>query len=96
MQSIALGRGPRPRARQPNRLSRYQPDPGTEARTVLHHLLEHGDLAGRDAIGRTLITLAVDDRLLERLLTFEAGSEDLEDGGDGEPDDHDKSVVSPC
>jgi hypothetical protein len=53
---------------------------------ILHDLLEHGDVAGWDAVGRTLITLAIDDRLLERLLTFDAGSEDLEDGGDGEPD----------
>jgi hypothetical protein len=33
-----------------------------------------------------VITFAVDDWLLERLLTFDAGSEDLEDNGDGEPD----------
>jgi hypothetical protein len=62
-------------------------DPASQARTILHHLLEHGDVAGRDAAGRTVITLAVDDGLLERLLTFDAGSTDLEDGGDGEPDD---------
>jgi hypothetical protein len=62
-------------------------DPGSEARTLLHHLLEHGDLTGRDAASRTLLTLAVDDRLLQRLLTFDAGAEDLEDGGDGEPED---------
>jgi hypothetical protein len=48
-------------------------DPGSEARTILHHLLEHGDLGDRDAAGRTLITLAVNDWLLERLLTFDAG-----------------------
>jgi hypothetical protein len=34
-----------------------------------------------------VITLAVDDGLLELLLTFEAGSEYLEDSGEGEPDD---------
>jgi hypothetical protein len=61
-------------------------DPGSEARTILHHLLQHGNIAGRDAAGRTVIALAVDDWLLERLLTFDAGTEDLEDG-DGEPDD---------
>jgi hypothetical protein len=62
-------------------------DAGGQARTILHHLLEHGDIAGRDAAGRTVIALAVDDHLLERLLTFDAGAEDFEDTGDGEPDD---------
>ena len=27
-------------------------DPGSQARTILHHLLERGDIAGRDAEGR--------------------------------------------
>jgi hypothetical protein len=62
-------------------------DTGSQARTILHHLLERGDVAGRDAVGRTVITLAVDDWLLERLMTFGAGAEDHEDNGDGEPDD---------
>ena len=62
-------------------------DPGSEARTILHHLLAHGDIAGRDDAGRTLITLAVDDWLLDHLLTFDAGAEELEEGGDAEPDD---------
>jgi hypothetical protein len=62
-------------------------DPAAQARTILHHLLQHGDIAGRDTAGRTVITLAVDRWLLKQLLTFDAGSEDLEDGGDGEPDD---------
>jgi hypothetical protein len=62
-------------------------DPGSQARIMLHHLLEHGDIAGRDAIGRTVIKLAVPDWLLERLMTFDAGVEDLEDSADGEPDD---------
>ena len=62
-------------------------DPGSQARTILHHLLEHGDIAGRDAAGRTLIVLAVEEHLLERLMTFEAGAEELEDGSDTEPDD---------
>jgi hypothetical protein len=61
-----------------------------------HHLLEHGDLSGRETVGRTLITLAVDDRLLERLLTFDAGAEDLEDGGDAEPVDQDDAHAPPC
>ncbi len=50
----------------------------------------------RDAVGQTLITLGVDDRLLDRILTFDAGSEDLEDGGDAEPDDHEEMDVPPC
>jgi hypothetical protein len=62
-------------------------DPGAQARTTLHHLLEHGDVAGRDAAGRTVITLSLDDWLLDQLLTFDAGGDDLEDNGDGEPDD---------
>jgi len=62
-------------------------DPGNEARTILHHLLEHGDIAGRDAVGRRVIALAVDDWLFEQLMTFDAGAEDLEDSRDAEPDD---------
>lgn len=61
-------------------------DTASQARTILHHILEHGDVAGRDAAGRTVIALAVDDWLLERLLTFDAGAKDNDDG-DGEPDD---------
>jgi hypothetical protein len=64
-----------------------QLDPGAQARTILHHVLQHGDIAGRDAAGRTVITLAVDEWLLEQMLTFDADVEELEDGGDSEPDD---------
>jgi hypothetical protein len=32
----------------------------------------------------------------ERLLTFDAGTEDLEDTGDAEPDDHDEPDALPC
>jgi hypothetical protein len=45
--------------------------------------------------GRTLITLAVDNRLLERILIFDLGAEDLEDGADAEPDDHDEADAQP-
>jgi len=62
-------------------------DPGPQARTLLRHLLEVGDVVGRDDAGCTVIQLAADDWLLEQLMTFDAGSEDLEDNGDGEPDD---------
>jgi hypothetical protein len=61
--------------------------PSAQARALLHRLLEAGDVIGRDATGRTVIQLAADDWLLEQLLTFDGGSEDLEDGGDAEPDD---------
>ena len=61
-----------------------------EARALLHHLLEHGDIVGRDTAGRTIIQLAVDDWALEKLLIFEAEAVDLEDGGDDEPDADDE------
>lgn len=53
---------------------------------LLHHLLEAGDIIGRDSACRTVIQLAADDRLLDQLMTFDAGAEDLEDGGDAEDD----------
>jgi hypothetical protein len=61
-------------------------DPGAEARVLLHHLLEAGDIIGKDAAGRTVIRLVADDRLLDQLMTFDAGAEDLEDGSDTEDD----------
>ena len=60
--------------------------PGAEARALLHHLLEHGDIVGTDTAGRTIITLAVENRVLDRLMTFDAEAADLEDGGDDEPE----------
>jgi hypothetical protein len=62
-------------------------DSGDQARVLLHHLLESGDIIGRDEAGRAVIQLTADDWLLEQLMTFDAGAEDLEDGGDREPDD---------
>ena len=32
-----------------------------QARALLHHLLEHGDIVGKDSSGRTAIQLSVDD-----------------------------------
>jgi hypothetical protein len=62
--------------------------PGAEARALLHHLLDHGDIMGRDTAGRNIIQLAVDDWALEKLLTFDAEATDLEDGdSEPEPDD---------
>ena len=63
---------------------------GAEARALLHHLLEHGDIVGRDTGGRTIIQLAVDDCVLEKLTAFDAEAADLEDGGDDEPDADDE------
>jgi hypothetical protein len=60
--------------------------PGAEVRALLHHLLEHGDVVGRDSAGRTVIQLAVNGWIFERLMTFDAEAADLEDGGDAEPD----------
>jgi hypothetical protein len=60
--------------------------PGAEARTLLHHILEHGHIVGRDTKGRTVLQLAVDDWTLDRLLAFDADAAELEDGSDSEPD----------
>ena len=59
--------------------------PSAQARTLLHHLLEYGDIVGRDAAGRTVIQLAVNDYVLETLMTFDAEAAELEP----EPDDED-------
>jgi hypothetical protein len=64
--------------------------PGAEARALLHYVLEHADIVGRDSVGRTIIELAVDDWVLDKLMTFDAEAADLEDGGDGEPDADDE------
>lgn len=62
-------------------------DSGAFAKSVLHQLLQHGDVAGRTADGRTVLQLSVDDWLLEELCTFDADAEDLEDAeGEPEPD----------
>ena len=61
-------------------------DTGAQARVLLHHLLEAGDIIGKDRAGRTVIQLAADDRLLDQLMIFDAGAEDLEEGGDAEDD----------
>ena len=60
--------------------------PGAEARALLHHLLEHGDVVGVDSAGRMIIELAVDGWVLEKLMTFDADAAELEGGGDDEPD----------
>jgi hypothetical protein len=60
--------------------------PNVAARALLHHLLEHGDIVGRDAAGQTIIQLSVDDYVLETLMTFDADAADLEPEPDGEED----------
>jgi hypothetical protein len=52
----------------------------------LHHLLEHGDIVGMDAVGRTIVQLAVDDRILETLMIFDADAAELEPEPDEEED----------
>lgn len=58
--------------------------PDVQARALLHHLLEHGDIVGRDTTGRTIIQLAVDDRVLEALTTFDGDAAELEPEPDEE------------
>jgi hypothetical protein len=60
--------------------------PGAETRALLRHILEHGDVVGRDAKGRTVLQLAVDDWTLDQLSAFDSDAAELEDGSDGEPD----------
>jgi hypothetical protein len=62
-------------------------DPGAQARALLHHRLDSGDIIGRDEAGRAVIQFAADDWLLEQLLTFDAAAEDLEESDDSEADD---------
>jgi hypothetical protein len=60
--------------------------PGAEARALLHHILEHADIVGTDTVGRTFILLAVEGRVLERLMTFDADAAELEPESDDEED----------
>ena len=47
-------------------------DRGVQARALLHHLLEAGDIIGRDA-SAAVIQLAANDWLFDQLMTFDAG-----------------------
>jgi hypothetical protein len=47
-------------------------------RAVLRQILETGDVLGRDASGRVVLTLAIDEWLLDKLAAFDAAAEDLE------------------
>src|SRR5690606_28504483 len=57
----------------------------TEAERLLRDILEHGDIVGRDAAGRTIIQLALEGPAFERLMVFGADAVEAEDGGDDEP-----------
>jgi hypothetical protein len=57
----------------------------SEGEQLLQHILEHGDVIGRDRAGRTIIQLAVADTVLDELLSFGADAAESEDGGDDEP-----------
>jgi hypothetical protein len=59
-------------------------DTDFEARALVRFMLVHGDIIGTDHAGRTILQLAVDQRTLDQLCAFDAGSEDLEDS-DSEP-----------
>ena len=69
--------------------------PDVEARALLHHALEHGDVVGRDIAGRTIIQLAVDDWTLEKLMGFDVEAAELEDGADAEPTEDDEEDGPP-
>jgi hypothetical protein len=69
--------------------------PEAEARALLHHLLEHGDVVGRDRAGRTIIQLAVENWVLEKFMGFEADAVEREDGGEAEPDADDEGDGAP-
>ena len=60
-------------------------DPASEARALLNFMLRHGDIAGTDHAGRTIVQLAVDPWTLDQLMTFDADAADLEDS-DSEPE----------
>jgi hypothetical protein len=70
------------------------PASGVEARALLHHILEHGDLVGKDTLGRSIIQLAVDDWTLETLMTFDADVAELEDEADGDAEEDGPAVTA--
>jgi hypothetical protein len=42
---------------------------------LLHRLVQHGDIVVRDAAGRRITQLSVNDYILERLMTIAEGAE---------------------
>jgi hypothetical protein len=69
--------------------------PNAEARALLHHILEHGDVVGRDSAGRTILQLAVNDWVLDKLMGSDADAAEGEDGGEAEPDADDERDGAP-
>ena len=57
-------------------------------RTILAQVLATGDVIGRDAQGRTVLTVAVEDWLFDAMAALDADLEDLEP----EPDDEDDGL----
>lgn len=69
--------------------------PNVAARALLHHLLEHGDVVGKDTMGRTVIQLVVDDWVLDTLMTFDAEATEFENAVDAEPEPDDEEDGPP-
>jgi hypothetical protein len=69
--------------------------PDAEARALLHHVLERGDVVGRDSAGRTVIQLAVEGWVLDKLMGCDADAVELEDDSDAEPDADDEADGAP-
>jgi hypothetical protein len=57
----------------------------SEADQLLLQILERGNIVGRDAAGRTIIQLTLDDVTLDKLMVFGADLAEGEDGCDDEP-----------
>ena len=56
---------------------------------ILAQVLATGDVIGRDAQGRTVLVVAVEDWLFDAMAALDADLEDLEP----EPDDEDDGLV---
>jgi hypothetical protein len=69
-----------------NRIYPLPLSPKVAARALLYHLLEHGDIVGKDTADRTVIQLSVNDHILETLMTFHADAGELEPDPDDEED----------
>jgi len=61
--------------------------PAVDARALLHHLLEHGDIIGSDHCGPEYHPAGGGRLGAGEALAFDADAAELEDGGDDEPDE---------
>jgi hypothetical protein len=59
--------------------------PDVEARVLLHHVLEHGDVVGPNTSGRTVIQLAVNDWVLDKLIYKAGRTTSAAEAGAGDP-----------